>query len=71
MQHTPWSGSSPWRGIPTHHLEGIKEVNGVQQCSSPSCLGQHWGHDTAPQLAVQPDDLPNVAEEPLGIHLWG
>lgn len=41
MQHTAWPGSPPWHGIPTHHLEGIKEVNGVKQCPSPSCLGQH------------------------------
>lgn len=70
MQHTAWHGSPPWRGVPTHHLEAIKEVSGVKQCPGLSCLGQHRGHDTAPQLAVQPDDLPNVAEEPLRIHLW-
>lgn len=71
MQYTAWHGCLLWHGIPTHHLEAIEEVNGVEQCPSPPCLGQHRGHDAAPQLAVQPDDLPDVAEEPLGIHLWG
>lgn len=60
-----------WHRVPTHHLEAIEEVNRVKQRPGPARLGQHRRHDSVPQLVVQPDDLPDVAKEPLGIHLRG
>jgi len=57
--------------VGTHRLEALEEVHGVKQHLGPAGLVQHWGHDAAPQAAVQLDDLPNVAKQALSVHLQG